>query len=345
MADLRVAVIGVGHMGKNHARILSDLPGVRLVGVADSNEKAGKKVASACRTAYYADYRELAGAIDAATVAVPTVHHHRIAKDLLQQGVHLLIEKPMTKEVAEAEELVAIGHEKGALIQVGHVERFNPAFMAIQEHLKAAKFIECHRLAPFSFRSADIGVVLDLMIHDIDIVLHLIRSEIKRIDAAGANVISNHEDVANARILFENGCVANVTASRVSIKSMRKIRVFSTNSYCSIDLLGREAVIYTKSPKLTVESLDVSKLDVSTIADLVGFLFGDLLRREKVKIDDHEPLRKELESFVESVRTGRDPVVPGEQGIRTVRTARTIIDAIKESLAAAQIEPPSGLRT
>jgi len=345
MSQINTAVIGVGHMGRNHARILSQLPDVRLVAVVDSDEKAAKKIARKCRADYVADYADIADAIDAACIAVPTVAHYRVAKDLLQRGVHTLIEKPMTRDVAEAEELVAIGREKGALIQVGHVERFNPAFMAIQERLDAPKFIEAHRLAPFSFRSADIGVVLDLMIHDIDIILHLMGSEIKRIDAAGANVLSDFEDVANARIVFENGCVANVTASRVSIKSMRKIRVFSPNSYCSIDLLAREAVIFTKSPELTVKSLDIGKMDVSTIADLTGFLFGDLLRREKVKIDDHEPLKKEIESFIESIRKGREPVVSGEQGIRAVRTARTIVNEIAKTFEAARLEPPNKLKT
>ncbi|MEW6358897.1 MAG: Gfo/Idh/MocA family oxidoreductase [Planctomycetota bacterium] len=344
MKDVRAAVIGVGHMGKNHARIFHELPDVKLAAIVDTDEKNGRKIARKCRAEFHTDYTEIADRIDAASIAVPTAHHHRIAKDLLQRGVHVLIEKPMTKSVEEAEELVAIAKQSGALIMVGHVERFNPAFMAIQKHIKSPKFIEAHRLAPFSFRSADIGVVLDLMIHDIDIILHLIQSDIKRIDAAGANVLSNHEDVANARILFDNGCVANVTASRVSIKAMRKIRVFSPNNYCSIDLLAREAVIFTKSPKLTVESLDISKLDVSTIADLVGFVFGDLLHREKVKIDDHEPLKKEIESFVESVRNGTEPVVSGEQGIKTVRTARTVIDSIRQSLEAADIEPPRGLK-
>ncbi|NOZ21585.1 MAG: Gfo/Idh/MocA family oxidoreductase [Planctomycetes bacterium] len=344
MKEVKAAVIGVGHMGKNHARVLHQLPHAKLVAVVDTDEKSGKKIARKCRAEFHTDYTEIADVIDMASVAVPTAHHHRIAKDLLQRGVHVLIEKPMTKSVEEAEELVAIAKKHSAMIMVGHVERFNPAFMAIQERIRSPKFIEAHRLAPFSFRSADIGVVLDLMIHDIDIILHLIQSDIKRIDAAGANVLSDYEDVANARILFESGCVANVTASRVSIKSMRKIRVFSPNNYCSIDLLGREAVMLTKSPELTLKSLDISKLDASTIADLVGFVFGDLLRREKVKIDDHEPLKEEIESFVESIRNGTDPVVPGEQGIKTVKTARTIIDSIRRSMEAADIEPPSGLK-
>jgi len=333
--SIKAAVVGVGHMGKEHARVYRSIRDVKLVGVADIHEKQGAKVARKCRTDYFKDYHDLIGKVDVASIAVPTSHHFEVARDFLEGGASVLIEKPMTDSVPQAEELVEIGRRKGATIQVGHIERFNPALMAIQKHLTEPKFIECHRLSPFSFRSADIGVVFDLMIHDIDIILHLMGSKIKRIDAAGASVISRHEDVANARLVFENGCVANVTASRVSLKSMRKIRIFSPDSYISIDCLGRNATIIRKSPKLTVESIDVNKLDVSTIADLKGFLFGDLLKIEKVKMDDHEPLQKELEAFVESVREGKPPVVTGEDGVQAVRTATWIVDEINKALAAA----------
>jgi len=339
MKTIRTAVIGVGHMGKEHARVYHNMPDVELVGIAELDEKRGKKVARKCRTQLYADYRDLMGKVDAVSIAVPTSHHYSVAKDFIERGVAVLVEKPMTKSVAEAEELVELARRKGVIVQVGHIERFNPALVAIQNRLKAPKFIECHRLSPFSFRSADIGVVFDLMIHDIDIILHLMQSEIKRIDAAGASVISRHEDVANARILFRNGCVANVTASRVSLKTMRKIRIFEKDCYISIDCLDRKATVIRKSPKLTVESIDVEKIDASTIADLKGFLFGDLLKIEKIKMDDYEPLQRELEAFINSVRNNEPPVVSGEDGLKAVKTAASIVDEINKTLIAAHEEP------
>lgn len=340
MADLRAAVVGVGHLGKEHARVYAKLPGVSLVAVADVDEKQARRVAKKWKSEPTTDYRDLFGRVDAVSVVTPTRYHFDVASEFVRQGVAVLVEKPMTRTLDEAERLAQLVEQHDAILQVGHIERFNPAVVAIQKHPIRPRFIECHRLSPFAFRSADIGVVPDLMIHDLDIILHLVDSPVTRIDAAGVCVLSRHEDVANVRIEFESGCVANVTASRVSVKKLRKIRIFSEDSYISLDYGERRAVIYRKSPELTAESIDVEKLDVSTIADLKGFLFGDLLNVERVKMDDFEPLSREIEDFVECVRERRPPLVSAVEGARAIRLVAQIQGAIDERLAATDLPVP-----
>jgi len=248
-----------------------------------------------------------------------------------------MIEKPMTGTVSEARELIGISKEKKIVLQAGYIERFNPTIVAIKKLSINPRFIECHRLSPFTFRSADIGVVLDLMIHDIDIILHITGSKVKKFDAVGVNVISDKEDIANVRIQFENGCVANITASRVSLTPMRKMRLFSEDSYISIDYQKKEALIYKKSPELTLKSLNISEMDVSTIADLRSYVFGDLLKIEHVKMDDYEPLKKELESFVDCVVKHKEPVVSGEEGLKAIEVANDILCEIKKNLKLSHI--------
>ena len=336
---LRVAVVGVGHLGKEHARVYAAMPNVQLVGVVDTDAKQGQSIASKYKTQYFASHQELLGAVDAVSVVVPTSHHFAVAKDFLERGVATMVEKPITKDVAEAEQLVEIARRAGAILQVGHIERFNPALMAVLKKPIKPRFIECHRLSPFSFRSTDIGVVMDLMIHDIDIILHLVQSDIKRLEAVGVPIMSEYEDIANARITFESGCVANVTASRISLKKLRKIRVFSEESYISLDYLNREVMIYRKSPELKIGKANWKKLALQAAQLLTSFdgnWFGDLFSVERVKMPDHEPLAKELESFIECAATKSRPIVSGEEGLRALRAARLITDEIAKSLAAVK---------
>jgi predicted dehydrogenase len=340
---LKIAVIGVGHLGKEHARIYSDMPDVSLAGIVDISKKKGEEVAQRYNTKYYSSYKEILDKVNAASVAVPTKSHYEITKELLKNGIPVLVEKPMTGTLSEAEELIRLSKSNNTVLQPGYVERFNPAIQAIQKLNVSLKFIECHRLSPFTFRSVDIGVVLDLMIHDIDIILYLSKSKVKKIDAVGVNVISNKEDIANARIQFENGCVANITASRVSFEPMRKIRLFSEDSYISLDYQKQEAMIYKKSPKLTLKSINVEDRDVSTIKDLKSFVFGDLLKIERIKMDNQEPLKKEIESFVNCIKNGKNPVVSGEEGVEAIKTANIINDEIKKNLELARVNVSEGI--
>jgi predicted dehydrogenase len=340
---LKIAVIGVGHLGKEHARIYSDMPDVSLVGIVDINKERGEEVAQRYNTKYYSSYKDILGKVDAVSVVVPTKSHYEIAKELLKNGIPVLVEKPMTGTVSEAEELIKLSKSNNTVLQPGYVERFNPAIQAIQKLDVSLKFIECHRLSPFTFRSADISVVFDLMIHDIDIILYLSKSKVKKIDAVGVNVISDKEDIANARIQFENGCVANITASRVSFEPMRKIRLFSEDSYISLDYQKQEAMIYKKSPELTLKSINVEDKDVSTIKDLKGFVFGDLLKIERIKMDNQEPLKKEIESFVNCIKNGENPVVSGEEGLTAIKTASIIKDEIEKNLELASVNVLEGI--
>jgi predicted dehydrogenase len=337
LEKLKAVVIGAGHLGKEHSRIYSEMPEVSLVGVVDTDKDAGEAVAQRCKTRYYSSLKEILDKIDVASVVVPTKSHYEITKELLNNGIHVLVEKPMTGTVSEAEDLIKLGRQSSVILQPGYIERFNPALEAIKKLDVSLKFIECHRLSPFTFRSADIGVVLDLMIHDIDIILYLSKSKVKKIDAVGVNVIADKEDIANARIQFEDGCVANITASRVSFEPMRRIRLFSENSYISLDYQKQEALIYKKSPKLTLKSIDIENKGVSNITDLKNFSFGDMLKIERIKMNNQEPLRKELESFIDCVKNGKQPVVSGEEGIEAIKIADVIREEINKNLKLANI--------
>ncbi|HOX39289.1 MAG TPA: Gfo/Idh/MocA family oxidoreductase [Candidatus Brocadiia bacterium] len=334
---LRVAVIGVGHLGKEHARVYSGLPGVELAAVSDVDEEQARKVAKKCSTEFVRDYRELLGRVDAVSVVVPTVLHHEVAKPFLERGIHVLVEKPMTRTLDQGRELAAVAAANKAVLQVGHIERFNPVMKAVDKLSIKPLFLECHRLAPYTFRSGDVGVVMDLMIHDIDIVLSLVRSPVKSIEAVGVPVVSEkREDIANARLTFENGCVANITASRVSIKKMRKIRVFGPDSYISLDYLERKCVIYKKSPELN-KHLENVKFSAAGLLQLRNMDFQDLLTVEHLKIDEYEPLAAELAAFVESARSHTNPIVGGEEGIRAISVAEEILRKIRSNLNSADV--------
>ena len=305
-----IGVIGVGHLGQHHARILNELEGANLIGISDVNEELGKATAEKYGVRYFKDYRELAEQVSAVTVVVPTFLHHDVAKYFLERNIHTFIEKPITKTLEEANDLVAIAGEKKLTLQVGHVERFNAAIVKLQSLIEDPRFIECQRLCQFSNRIQDVGVVLDLMIHDIDIVLSIVKSPIKRIDAVGIPVLSANEDIANAHILFENGCIANLTASRISEDKVRKLRIFEKDKYCSLDYAEQTITMAHKSSeekKIVCEDLDVQKA---------------------------EPLRKELEHFISCVQEKKKPLVTYKDGKNALEVALEILAQCKISVKA-----------
>ena len=321
-AELRLGVVGVGHLGQHHARLYRQM-GV-LAAVADASAARAAEIGTLHGVPHTTDWRSLIGKVDAVSVAVPTVDHHAVAKAFLEAGVPCLVEKPLAKTLAEGEELCRISRAKSAALQVGHVERFNPAVTAVLEVVRKPRFIEVHRLSPFRFRSSDIDVVLDLMIHDLDIVLHLVGSPLKRVDAVGMSLLFGKEDIANARLEFEDGCVANLTASRISEKQMRKTRVFSEGCYVTIDTLAREAWVYRTTPQLASALTKLPKDRDLSIADLAS-IPKEFYSVQEIKLPDEEPLAAELKSFVDCVREKREPVVPGEHGVRAMKAAETIL--------------------
>jgi len=305
---IKVAVIGVGHLGQHHARIYSQMRDAELVGVVDVDEKRAQEIASRCQTSAYSDYSQVSGKIDAASIAVPTELHYKIGKDFLNAGVHVLIEKPITQTLKEADELLRLAEKKRLILQVGHIERFNPAISALTKVIKEPRFIECHRLGPFKPRAANIGVVMDLMIHDIDIILSLVNSPVKRIEAAGVPVLSQEEDIANVRITFENGCIANLTASRVTKEETRKIRIFQRDAYLSLDYINQELLTYRRV--ITPDG-------------------GVRIVSSKPEIEKVEPLKLELEAFIHAIQRGQEPLVSGEAGKEALAIAWEISRQIK----------------
>jgi len=302
---IRAGIVGVGSIGKNHARIYSELPGVKFAAVLDTNREAAEAISREHGVPVATTLTEFASMVDAATVSTPTPDHHEIGKFLLHEGKHLLIEKPITETPEQALELVKLAKDRGVVLQVGHVERFNPVLSALEQRLTKPRFIEAHRLSPYPFRSVEIGVVLDLMIHDLEIILHLVRSPVKSIDAVGIPVLSKGEDIANARIRFESGCVANVTASRISPEKMRKIRVFQQDAYLSLDYQNQSGEMFR--------------------------LVNGMITREAVEIEKDEPLKCELLSFVECSRKGIQPVVSGSQAAAALELAIEITGITKSA--------------
>jgi predicted dehydrogenase len=303
---IKVGVLGVGSLGQHHARVYSQLPGVKLVGVVDTDFERARDVAKKLRCDFFDAPEELLGLVDAVSVVVPTAGHFPVASLFLKKGVHCLLEKPMTVDLKEADELIALGKKHQALIQVGHIERFNPAILAIKDLKFEPLFIEAHRLGPYSPRNTDISVVLELMIHDIDMVLALVGRKVAKVQAVGVGVLSHTQDIANVRLEFERGCVANLTASRVTTKKERKIRIFSKDAYLSVDYLGKEAKLY----RLKEGS------DPTQAGSLIGL--SKMVAMETLKIRDEEQLKLELESFVEAIKKGSKPLVTGEDGREAV---------------------------
>ncbi len=319
-ATLPIGVVGVGSLGFHHARILSDLAGVKLIGINDTDQARGKKVAEDLNTTFYPDLDDLLGRIEAAVVAVPTTYHAEVSLAALQRGVHLLIEKPLAPTLAEADAILEAAEATGALVATGHVERFNPAVRACEPYVEMPRFVESHRLAPFGLRGLDVAVILDLMIHDIDLVLGLVQEPVRSVDAVGIGVLSPTIDIANARLQFSGGAVANITASRVSRDKMRKIRLFQPSGYISLDLGAGSGEFLRLRPGAVL----------SSPAALEHGLEG-LVERVELVGDGKEPLRAELESFVAAIRGAGDIVVTGADGRRALATALEIVERTRES--------------
>jgi predicted dehydrogenase len=333
---VRAAVVGVGAFGRHHARIYSQLPEAELVAVVDANPAAREEAVKAYGCRAFADPSEIPADVEAVSVAVPTKFHHAVALPLLSRGVSVLIEKPMVRLLDEGRELIAAAEKSGAILQVGHVERFNPAVRALRDHKIVPRYIEAARVAPFPFRATDVGVVLDLMIHDIDIVLHLAGSPVKSVEAIGVPVLMSTEDICNARLLFENGCVASLTASRVATKSERKVRVFSADSYLVLDFGRREGFLYTKSEGLTPGKIQefigqAVAGGKATIADLQGKVFTDLLKMERLTIPEGDALTEEIKDFLRCVRDRSIPAVSGREGLAAVSVALDVLAAIERA--------------
>jgi len=341
-SKIRVAVLGVGSLGQHHARIYSELEKsgqVRFTGIFDASADAAKKIAAKHGANIFNSISEAAANADALNIVTPTTTHFEIARQLLAQGKHVLVEKPMTDDTAQAAELIQIAQQHNCILQVGHVERFNPVFQFLQTAAPEPRFIECHRLSPFPARSTDIGVVLDLMIHDLDIVLAFVKSPVASVDAVGIPVLSKSEDVANARLRFANGCVANLTASRVAVERMRKIRVFSggttTPSYVSLDYRAQEGYILrvardSEEESSLLKKVLVAKLGIGKDSAIVSEFGGKRIVREPVPIAKEEPLKLELRSFVNCVRERQTPVVSGESAKRALDLAFEITRQIQQ---------------
>jgi predicted dehydrogenase len=326
MEKIKAGVIGVGHLGRHHARIYSQIPEAQLVGVHDTDSEKAKKVAKEFNTRYFENLSDFLERIDAVSLVVPTTFHYSLACDILVRGKNLLVEKPITETVKQAEELVSLAGGKNLILQVGHIERFNPAFKAIENLKPEPKFIESHRLAQFNPRGTDVAVILDLMIHDLDLILSLVKSEVKRIDAAGVSVISDSEDIANARLTFENGCVANITASRISARPLRKMRLFQRNSYISLDFLQRSVEIY----KLT-DADSVSREERKTVVGNIPTAeVGKTIIYEKPEIRSEDMLTSEILSFLDAAKNRTHPKVSGEDGKRALEVALEIVEKAKE---------------
>ena len=321
IGPLPVAVIGCGRMGRLHARFYSQMPQVRLIGVYDLNPEASAALADEFNTEPFTNLQELLGQVAAATIAVPTVAHPEYAKKCMDAGVACLIEKPLAKDVADAQQIVDWSQQSHVTVQVGHIERFNPAIRAMQAMQVQPGFIEVTRII-------DVGVVLDMMIHDIDIVLQLAQSKVVRIDATGVSITGEAEDICNARIVFENGCVANMTASRLALKTERKLRVFSSDAYVSVDYQKRYGIVANRSGNVDAIRDAVSRIKSGEIQDLSDLNFADLVTIQELQIDDADPLRAELESFVNAVKNRSLPEVPAEDGLAAVVLATQIVQAI-----------------
>lgn len=326
---LRMAVIGVGHLGKEHARILAGLPEVELVGVADVNAEQVQAVARKHGVPAFTDYWPLLNLVDAATVVVPTRFHFQVANEFLRRGIPLLVEKPLAAALDEAEALAETAALNGVALQVGHIERFNPAFEELLARPMQPKFITCERLGPFTGRSTDIGVVHDLMIHDLDLLLTLVGAPVDSVEALGVSLFGPHEDVASARLRFANGCVANVTASRASATPCRKMHVWAPEGYARLDYQKRSLTLVQPSAHVRQHGLDPSKLDPAMRATLREDLFTRHFERVQIDGNGQDQLTCELKHFIECVKTGARPRVNGADACAALRVAQQILDSLR----------------
>ena len=315
---VKTAVIGVGHLGREHARVLASLEQSDLVAVCDTSEQAGRAVAEKFGVRYVRNYRELLGQVEAVTIATPTVNHHETACEFLSAGVHTLVEKPISRSLSEADEMIHLAATKGVNLQIGHIERFNPAFVALRDQLSRPRFFEAHRMGIFTARSLDIDVVMDLMVHELDIISSLVNQEIVKLEAVGIPILTPKIDLANARLEFADGCIANITASRVSGEKLRKLRIFQPHEYYSLDYAEQQVAICRLTPSETPGALP-------------NIVAGGL------EITKREPLVAEIESFLNSVRDRTTPVVSGSDGRRALKLAIDVLESIRSHSIRADI--------
>ena len=326
MEKLKLGVIGTGHLGKLHVKMFKQIESCELIGIYDKNLEQAKSVGEEFDIEVFEDLNNLLDEVDAVSIASITSAHHELAKECLNRNIHVFVEKPITVTIPEAEELVAISNEKNLNLQVGHIERFNPALISLEKFILKPMFIQTDRLAQFNPRGTDVAVVLDLMIHDIDIILSLVKSEVKQIEASGVAVVSDSLDIANARIQFENGAVANVTASRISQKKMRKMRIFQKEGYISLDfILGVSEIFRLEEPHGLPKIISPSVFEIGVGQNKKRIVY------EQPEIKEINALKYELELFVNSVINQEKPVVSGEDGLRALKVAETIIKRIEES--------------
>jgi predicted dehydrogenase len=329
MTRLRLGVIGVGHLGMEHARILSGMTDVELAGVVDAQPAQAELIAQRCGTRAFSDHRALLPLVDAAVVVVPTVHHFSVARDFLLRGIPLLVEKPLTTEVAEADHLVALAAAQNVVLQVGHIERFNPAFEELQRRPLQPKLVTCERYSGFSGRSIDIGVVLDLMIHDLDLLLSLVRSPVRSVEALGVAVLGGQEDIAQARLIFENGCVANLSASRVHPTSVRRMSIWGPEGFAGVDFVQRQLTLLQPARHLAQGRVDVRRLDPAALALLKAELFSRHFETLNVACNAGDQLTDELDDFLHAVRTKGRPRVDGTAGRDAVALAGRVLDSLR----------------
>jgi predicted dehydrogenase len=328
---IRTAVVGAGKMGTIHAKVYDQLPQSRLVAIVDTDIKKAKELAKKYKCDAFTDCKELLGRVDAVTISAPTVYHLELAKIFLENKIAVMIEKPLAAGVEQARQIVDLAKKNNVVAAVGHSERCNPVVQAIKRLNIEPKFIEAHRISPYPFRSTDIGVVLDVMIHDIDIILSLAASKVKKVEAVGIGVIADDkEDICNARITFENGCIANVTASRLALKTERKVRVFSRQAYLSLDYFKKTGTVIKTAPNVDVVK-KIKELQAGGKLALLTTNWTDLLHIEQLEIDDKEPLRLEQEAFLKAVADkSQKPEVTAEDGLAAMECAEMILASIKE---------------
>lgn len=314
---VRIAVIGVGHLGQHHARVYSELDTTELKYVVDVNESKAKEFSEKFKVKYFTDFRtpEILNNIDAVSIVVPTIYHYPVARYFLENNKSVLLEKPITPDVKEALVLVNLAKKNRLIFQIGHIERFNSAIISLSKLVKEPIFIECSRLGPFKHRGTDVSIVLDLMIHDIDIIFSLVNSRLKKVEAIGARIFTNTDDIANARLYFENGCITNLTASRATLEPVRKIRIFQKEEYFSLDYMAQKIHIYKKK-------------DLSEITPSLTLL--DMIDIREILIKNEEPLKAELSSFIDCVLEGKRPIVSGKEGLTALETALEICKKIEK---------------
>ena len=340
MSCLRLAVVGTGHLGKIHARLAASSECVDLQAIVEPHAETRQQIADEFQATAMSECRELFGNVDAAIIASPTSTHFEVAKELLRGGIHVLVEKPITTTVEEADALVRLAKQQQLVLQVGHVERFNPAFSSVQERLEDPKFIEARRLSGFTFRSTDVGVVLDLMIHDIDAILNLVQSPVVDVQALGISVMGEHEDVVNARLRFASGCIANVTASRVSYENQRSMQVFTPQACATIDFGNRRATLVEPSETILQRSFELNSLSAADRDHLRENLFSTILSHGEVATEEVNAIEQEQIDFARAISTGDQPQVTGRDG----RDALAVAHAILEQVEAHQWDGASGLR-